>query len=279
LVSPRLSVSALSSIGNSFEEDLELWDELGIEHVGLYLDKLESAGLEPSVERVRAAGLTVSSIACRGFELAQPGTWDARRAALDAAVDVAAEVSAGCLFITAGAPGSLEFDDAVRALASAVDPVHERAAERGVAVAIENSNPMRRDVGFVHTLTDTVEVARRLELGVVVEVTNCWFERHLRAAIAAGVDTFRVVQISDYVVGDTTASERAVPGDGDIPLARLIAATVEAGFTGPFELEILGPRIEAEGYRHAIPRALAALAPMVPGEPVVPREVSGFHPT
>ena len=79
---PRLHVSALSSIGNSFDEDLELWDELGIERVGLYLDKLEAAGVEAAAEHVRAAGLAVSSVAARGFDLHDPSTWDERRDAL-----------------------------------------------------------------------------------------------------------------------------------------------------------------------------------------------------
>lgn len=258
-----LSVSALSSARYSFDQDLELWDELGIEHVGLFLDKLEAAGLDTAPEHVRAADLSVSSIACRGFELDDPATWDERRAALDAAVDAATVVGAACVFITAGAPGPLEWDDAVHALETAVTPVRDRAAELGVGVAIENSNPMRRDVGFIHTLADAVEVARRLDLKVVVEVTNCWFERDLRRTIVEGVDTFAVVQVSDYVVGDITASERAVPGDGDIPLGRLIGTTLEAGFRGPFELEMLGPRIEAEGYPVAIPRAVGALKPFL----------------
>ncbi len=33
----------------------------------------------------------------------------------------------------------------------------------------------------------------------------------------------------------------------------------DAGFTGPFELEMLGPRVEEEGYRPAIARAVAVL--------------------
>ena len=256
---PRLYVSALSSMGNSFDQDLELWDELGIERVGLYLDKLEAAGLEAAAEHVRAAGLAVSTIAARGFELHDPSTWEDRRAALDAAVDAATVVGAACVFVTAGVPGPLEWDDAVHALETAITPVRDRAHELDVPLAIENSNPLRRDVGFTHTLPDTVEVARRLDLHVVVEITNCWFERDLHRSIADGADTFAVVQISDYVVGDTTASERAVPGDGDIPLERILGWIDGAGFAGPVELEMLGPRIDAEGYSQAIRRALAAL--------------------
>ena len=102
-----------------------------------------------------------------------------------------------------------------------------------------------------------------LDVGVVVEVTNCWIERDLEETIADGADTFEVVQVSDYVVGTVTATERAVPGDGDIPLARLITTICDAGFTGPFELEMLGPRVEDEGYGPAIARAVAALDEML----------------
>ena len=262
---PQLYVSALSSIGNSFDADLELWDGLGIERVGLYLEKLEAAGLDAAVEHVRAAGLAVSSIAARGFDLHDPSTWDARRLALDAAVDAATIVGAGCVFVTSGVPGPLEWDDAVHALEAAITPVRDRAQELDVPLAIENSNPLRRDVGFTHTLPDTVEVARRLGLGVVVEVTNCWFERDLPRSIVDGADTFAVLQVSDYVVGDTTASERAVPGDGDVPLGRILGRAFDAGFAGPVELEMLGPRIEAEGYPQAIRRAVAALDPLLGG--------------
>ena len=47
-----------------------------------------------------------------------------------------------------------------------------------------------------------------------------------------------------------------MPGDGDIPLARIFGYLEDAGYTGPYELEIVGPRIEAEGYPGAVRRSL-----------------------
>ena len=264
---PQLSVSALSSMSLSFDEDLDLWAELDVRTVGLFLDKLEAVGLDTAVDRIVERQLSVSSVACRGFTLTEPAGWDERRAALDAAVDAAAAVQASCLFVTAGPPGPLGFDDSVAALAAALGPVRDRAATLAVALAVEHTNPLRRDVGFVHTLRDMVEVARSLDVGVVVELTNCWSERSLDQTIVEGVDTFRLVQASDYQVGTVCATERAVPGDGDIPLASLLGLLRRAGYRGFVELEMLGPRIEAEGYPPAITRAIRALEPMLEGNP------------
>ena len=260
---PRLSVSALSSMRLTLDEDLALWADLGVGAVGLFLPKLEAVGLDAAVDRVGGAGLAVSSIACAGFALDEPDSWPARQTALEPAVDAAAALDASCLFLTAGRPGRLCFDAAVDALGEALSGIQPRARRRGVSLAVEHTNPMRRDVGFIHALPDMVEVARRLGLGVVVELTNCWSERHIERSLTDGVDTFRLVQASDYVVGTLTASERAVPGDGDIPLARLLATVLNAGYRGYVELEMLGPRIEDEGYRDAIARGIEALEPML----------------
>jgi sugar phosphate isomerase/epimerase len=68
-----------------------------------------------------------------------------------------------------------------------------------------------------------------------------------------------LVQVSDFVVGTLATPDRAVPGDGDIPLGRIVAGLVDSGYDGVFDLEVIGPRIEAEGYEPAIRRGLAAM--------------------
>ena len=63
------------------------------------------------------------------------------------------------------------------------------------------------------------------------------------------------MQLSDYVVGTLATPDRAVPGDGDIPFDRIVGQLLAAGYEGVFDLELIGPRIEAEGYERAVPRA------------------------
>ena len=47
------------------------------------------------------------------------------------------------------------------------------------------------------------------------------------------------------------------------PLARVLAQLEAAGYRGCYDLELIGPRIEAEGYESAIPRAVAATAALL----------------
>ena len=70
---PQLSVSAVSSWKQSLDDDLALWQRVGIDHVGLSFRKLEEAGLARAVEAVRSAGLRVSNVVELGwFVLDEP---------------------------------------------------------------------------------------------------------------------------------------------------------------------------------------------------------------
>ena len=46
------------------------------------------------------------------------------------------------------------------------------------------------------------------------------------------------------------------PGDGDIPLERLLTMVLDAGFEGSFDLEVMGPRVEEEGYHSSVRRSV-----------------------
>ena len=73
---------------------------------------------------------------------------------------------------------------------------------------------------------------------------------------ALSFDAIDLVQVSDYAIGTRTTPERLVPGDGDIPLRRIVDTLLDAGYTGLFDVEVIGPRIEEEGYERAIERSV-----------------------
>ena len=55
-----------------------------------------------------------------------------------------------------------------------------------------------------------------------MEINACWAERGLSRTIVEGIDRIGIVQVSDFAVGTLSTPNRLVPGDGDIPLRRIV---------------------------------------------------------
>jgi sugar phosphate isomerase/epimerase len=260
---PRISVSAISTFRLSLTEDLAFWDRHGIDHVGVSVAKLDAHGWRDGTARVADAvgrGLTVGNLIGLGpFHLAPPAQWEAQRERLVRALDAAAAFGAQTLVFTTGPSTPLSWEEAADALEAALAPVLAEARARGIPFAIEHTNSLRVDVGFVHTLRDVLDLAARLDTAVCMEVNACWAERDLLPTIRAGVERLAIVQLSDFRVGTLCTPDRLVPGDGDVPLPRIISELLAAGYGGAFDLELIGPRIDEEGYEAAIPRAVSAV--------------------
>jgi sugar phosphate isomerase/epimerase len=230
------------------EEDLSFYRDAGIGAIGVATRKLH----EPeAVEALVAADLDVVDVIGVGSRRVGEG------------IAVATRVAAPMVVLTTGPAGPVTWDEAADAFAATMAPLVDEARVAGVALVLEHTNSLRADVGFVHTLRDAVDLARRVGLGVCMEVNACWGERDLAATLRDGADVLRLVQVSDYAVGTTSTPDRLVPGDGDIPLRRILGDVLAAGYEGRFELELVGPRIDAEGYASAITRSVTALSELL----------------
>jgi len=244
---PRLSVSAVSSWHASFDDDLEMWERLGIDHVGLSLRKCEEVGLDVAARRVRAAGLRVSNVVeCGWCALDDRAAWPAYRDRLGAALATFGAITV----VTTGPAGSLEWDAAADAFCALVAPLD------GARLAVENTSALRLDLSFVTTLRDTVDLAQLAGTRVCAEINSCWAERDLAQTLGRAGRTLAHVQLSDWRIGSLATPDRCVPGAGDIPLAAIVRRLDAAGYRGAFEVELVGPQIEREGYERAIARAL-----------------------
>jgi sugar phosphate isomerase/epimerase len=263
-VHPRVSLSAISTFDWTLEEDVAFWVDSDITNVGVSAAKLERAGWEAGARRVADAGLRVTNIIGLGsFHLDDPAQWPAQSDRAHHVLAAATTVAAECVVLTTGPAGRLTWEEAADALGNALAPVLADARDRGIPFALEHTNSLRVDIGFVHTLRDVVDLARVLDTGVCMEINACWAERGLADTVAAGLDTFRLVQVSDYAVGTLTTPARLVPGDGDIPLERIIGHVLAAGYAGCFDLELIGPRIAEEGYAAAARRGIERLSEML----------------
>ena len=255
---PRISVHGLSGSTSTLGEDLEFWSAAGISKVGIPMSKLDAAGRDAGIRHILDADLQICHVvAVQAFDLFDPAAWERQRQALAEVVDVARALSSERLCITAGPPGPLLADEAAEAFTSALRPVLDYAQGHGIPIAVEHNHVVRRDLSFLNTLRDAIAYARPTGVKVCAEVQNFWVEYDLRRTIREGMDVIDLVQISDWVMTDSAVPpNRAVLGDGDIPLERIMAWFLEAGYRGAFDIELVGPRIDKEGYQSAVTRSV-----------------------
>ena len=236
-------------------------DVSAIDNIGISYRKLEADG-DPlaAARRVVDAGLRVTNLLVPGpFDLDHPERWSAQRDRAGLVMDTAVALRPEVVVFTTGPAGQLPWERAADAFEEAMQAILAEAAREEIPVAIEHTNSLRTDVGFVHTLRDAIELGWRLGTGVCMEVNACWAERNLAGTISAGTDSILLVQLSDYAIGTRSTPHRLVPGDGDIPLARIVHQLLDAGYAGVFDIEIVGPAIDDEGYERAIERSIAAV--------------------
>jgi sugar phosphate isomerase/epimerase len=254
-------MSQITTAGWSFEQDVEAFVAAGVAGIGVSVRKLESVGVARAARALRDAGLAVSCLTSSGFfplgdEAGEREAVSRTRAHLGAA----AALGAGCLFVLPGSAPALSWEEAAARSRPLIEALLPDAERTGVRLALEPTSQLRMDLGFLHSFADALDFAEQLAspwLGVVLELNNAWIERGLYENIRRRTAHIAIVQVSDFRIGTMCASERVVIGDGDIPLRRICRAIVDAGYDGWWDIELLGPAIEAEGYASVVPRALA----------------------
>jgi sugar phosphate isomerase/epimerase len=258
---PRFSLNQVTTRAWSLERDLDAYAAAGVPAIGVSVHKLETAGLARGVRLVRERGLPVSCLTSSGpIPLADPAGAASALGRAREHLAAAAELGAACLMLLPGAAPALAWEEAAARARDVVEALRGDARRLGVRLALEPVSQLRMDLCFLHSFHDALDFADAIdapEVGVVLELNNAWIERHLAANLRTRTPRIAVVQVSDFKVGTLRASERVMIGDGDIPLRRLLRTLAAAGYDGWYDVELLGPAIEAEGYAAVVPRALA----------------------
>jgi len=255
---PRLSVNPQAAGYRGFEEELRLWADLGVRRVGLMSMTLGPYGWDRGLAAARDAGLEVPYLVHGIYTTITDGEgWKADLESLLACVEGASQMGASCVYFCTGPPGKATWEDAVALFGERMQPVVAAARVAGIGLAVENTLSLRTEISFIHSVRDAVIAARQIGIGICADTYACWVERGLRDTLRDNVDLLHLVQISDFKVGTMVQPNRWVPGDGDLPIERIIRDVVDSGYAGVFDLELLGPAIEHEGGHSAVRRGVA----------------------
>ncbi|MBV1686157.1 sugar phosphate isomerase/epimerase [Novosphingobium sp. G106] len=228
---------------------------IGARGISPDLEQILAFGVRESAQTMGDAGLEVATLTHRAFAYATPSEAEAGRERLSRTIDIAGEIGARTITMTTGGRGALSWPQAAERFAEAMAPYAEAARAVGIRLGIEPTSHLYADASLAHRLADPTTLARRAGIDVTIDLFACWVDTDIDTAMADAAPLTALVQVSDYVYGDRGLPCRAVPGDGAVPLDRLIPAIIRAGFTGWFDLEIIGPRLQAEGEDTGLRRA------------------------
>jgi sugar phosphate isomerase/epimerase len=252
---PAISINTLCFAPAGLDELTDKVARIGACGISPDLEQVLRLGVPDSARLFRDTGLEVATLTHRAFAFASPDAAAVGRERLDRTVEIAAELGARSITMTTGGRGILNWAEAAERFADAVAPCTDKARAAGIRLGIEPTSHLYADASIAHRLTDTAQIARKAGIEIVIDLFACWIDADIEAAIAVAGPLTALVQVSDHVGGDRALPCRAVPGDGDIPLDRMIPAIVQAGFHGWFDLEIIGPRLLAEGEEAGLRRA------------------------
>lgn len=251
---PRVSLHQVAFLKHSTAAFVDFCAAQAIQHMTLVTPKLfEPGGLDVDLAPGGPRVTTVNHVFAVHPNL--PDDTGGAAEALARAIDGAARLGASQIYLISGGRGRLEWEAAAARFAELIAPCMAQANDAGVRLMVENASAMNVDIHMAHTLPDAVRLAEIAGIGVCVELHACWMEGDLKANLRRALPLAGLVQVSDYVLGDRTTPCRAVPGDGAMPLERMIGDLLEMGYTGLFDLELVGPRIDAEGAESACARA------------------------
>jgi len=265
-IHPRISVNAICFPDADLATAGAYWREIGCARVGL-----------PSVLVGEDRSLLRGILRSGPFQLeclthlvfgdqpipAEGPAWEAARTRLACAIDDAAALGGRSVYLITGGHGDVTWEEAAARFSAGVAPCVAQAQAAGVKLMVEPAPALYSDMHIAHSLPDTLLLAQMAGIGVCIDVASCWAEAGLKETIGRSISRCWLVQVGDYVAGDRAMPYRAVPGDGDIPLRRIFGWLLEAGYDGAFDLELMGPRIDAEGHLAATRRAARVVSEML----------------
>ena len=254
---PRVGLHQVAFLAESTTAFVEHCRRIGVQHMTLVTPLLmRPGGVDEAQRALEGTAVRVETVnhPFATYPDLESDSGEATEKLLQA-IDIAVRLGARSVYVQTGGRGSLSWEEAAERFAALIAPCKAAAIGRGVSVLVENASSFNADIHMAHTLADTIRLAEIAGIGVCIEWHACWMEAGLKTLLEHAIPITGLVQVSDYVLGDRSAPCRAVPGDGVIPLDRILGDVLEAGYPGVFDIELVGPRIDAEGARPATERA------------------------
>lgn len=240
----RLCIHTMTTKPWSLAETIAGYTRAGVSAVTVWRQHLEPQGPVESGKMLRDSGLVVVSV-CRGGFF--PATTEAGRVkAIDdnrRAIDEAAAIGAPLVVLVSGAVPGMPLVEARNQILDGIAAVLPHAEAAQVKLSIEPLHPMYADdrcaVNTLKQANDMVAALKHPLIGVTVDVYHLWWDPDLAQEIQRAGKTIFSFHVCDWHTPTRDLlNDRALMGDGCIPIRQIRSWVEGTGFAGFIEVEI-----------------------------------------
>lgn len=261
-MTPRFSISQISTLPASLEDDLRAYRAAGVEGIGLWEIKLPAGRDEESLAALAESGLVstnavpaVPSIGPLGL-LPGPSDPAERVEAYRASLRRLAPFRPSAVVLLTG-PGSR------RTIVEGLRAIAEEARSLGLTIGLE---PYEQETGDDWSIVSTVRAAVELieaagvadTIGILFDMWHLWADPGLEDDLAAHGERIVGVHLCDAREESRSFADRVLPGDGVARVPRLLGLLEAAGWDGFYDLEIFS---DDGTFGHDFPDSLWKLPP------------------
>jgi sugar phosphate isomerase/epimerase len=279
LADPLYSVSQLTTPKNTFADDVAQLTRTGATGIGIWEAKLPPGGDDAARAMLGRAGLAATLCIPALWTILpsrlgpEPADPERRLELICAGIRRLATFRPAAYLVCAGAIGDRAREAALALVARQLAALADAAAEVGGTVGLE---PIRIGAGstgpLVNTLAEAgrmVEAVGRPNVGIIFDVWHLWDEPDRDRLIRRYADRIVGVQVDDARDPTRGWCDRALPGEGRADVPGILAALIDSGYRGWYDLEIFS---DDGRYGTAYPDSLWAL----PHEEMLARARRGF---
>ena len=242
----RYSISELTLPDTSFREDVDLISGSLATGIGLWEEKLAGLDAADAISMLAGAGLTATLCFPRTWSIFPnarmmiPADPEQRVVLICESVSRLAPFHPVGIVVTPGTAPDGGGEEARDVMIRNLRTVARHAADLGTTIALE---PIRQmNGGFISSFADALRYRDEVgepSLQIMLDVWHIWDEPSIGSLIQANVDALVGVQLNDWREPTRRSDDRVLPGDGVAGVAKLLAALVNSGYQGWYDLEIM----------------------------------------
>jgi sugar phosphate isomerase/epimerase len=240
-MTPRFSISTITTMPASLEEDLHAYREAGAEGIGIWEIHLEEGREDEQLAALGESGLESTN--------AVPAVPSIAPIPIPGPEEPADRVEAYCAGLRRLAPfrpSAVILLTGVGERDSIVDGMRRIAAEArslGLRIGLEPySRHGGEDWTIVNTIPESVELIEDAgvadDIGIFFDVWHLWDSDGLEQQIEAEIGRIVGVHVNDVREPTRSFADRVLPGEGVADVPRILAALDRAGWDGFYDLEI-----------------------------------------